>query len=137
MNLRFFRSPPQQAQNTPHRRGSHVGLAALAAVGNFGGGMAIGSSDSFGQQDIFGSCEDDAKSYAENNRKRSDSQDVLIGCVTELTTSADKKLFIVENEFAAHHDIQREHVDTQNKNWVFFKSSLMFWNKNFKCSVSA
>ena len=41
-----FLSPPQQPQNTRHRRGSHVGLAALAAVVLFGGGVAIGSSDS-------------------------------------------------------------------------------------------
>ena len=32
----MFLSPPQQPQNTSHRRGSHVGLATIAAVGLFG-----------------------------------------------------------------------------------------------------
>ena len=65
----MFLSPPQQAQSTRHRRGSHVGLIALVAVGLFGGGVAICSSDSFGLQGIFGSCQDDAKANAENIRK--------------------------------------------------------------------
>ena len=91
----LFLSPPQQQWNTRHRRGSQVGLAALAAVGLFGGGggVALGSSDSCGLQVIFGSCQDDAKANAENIRKISEFQDVLTQYVTEFTTSTDKKIF--------------------------------------------
>ena len=67
-----------------------MGLAALAAVGLFGGGVALGSSDSCGLQGIFGSCQDDAKANAENIRKLSDFQEVSTQYVTEFTTSTEK-----------------------------------------------
>ena len=98
-----------------------MGLAALAAVGLFGGGVGLGGSDSCGLQGVFGSCQDDAKANAENIRKLSDFQDVLTQYVTEFTTSTDKNFFMVENELAALHDIQRELVDTQNKNWALIQ----------------
>ena len=43
---RFFK-PPQSTKSTRQRRGvgASVGLAAFAAVGLFGGGLAVGSSD--------------------------------------------------------------------------------------------
>ena len=93
-----------------------MGLAAFAAVGLFGGGVALSSSDSCGLQGVFGSCQDDAKANAENIRKLSDFQDVLTQYVTEFTSPTDKVFFMVEKEMAALHDIQRELVDTQNKN---------------------
>ena len=87
----MFFSPPQQPQNTRHRRGSHVGLVDLAAVRLFGGGVALGSSDSCGLQGIFGSCQDDANANAEIIRKLSDFHVVLTQFVTEFTTSTGKK----------------------------------------------
>ena len=127
----MFLSPPQQQQRTRHRRGSHAGLAALAAVGLFGGGLAVGSSDSCGLQGIFGSCQDDAKANAENIRKISDFQDVLTQYVTEFTTSTDKKFFMVENELAALHEIQKELVETQDKNWNIIQQQFDIFERNF------
>ena len=126
----MFLSPSQQPRNTRHRRGSQVGLAALAAVGLFGE-VALGSSDSCGLQGIFGSCQDDAKANTENIRKLSDFQDVLTQYVIEFTTSTDEKFFMVEDELAALHDIQRELVDTQNKNWALIQQQFDVFEHNF------
>ena len=64
----MFLSPPPELKPNRKRRGSQVGLAALAAVGLFGGGLALGSSDSCGIRGIFGSCQDQAKANAANIR---------------------------------------------------------------------
>ena len=122
----MFLSPPQQQRNTRHRRGSQVGLAALAAVGLFGGGVALGSSDSSGLQGIFGSCQDDTKANAENIRKLSDFQDVLTQYVTEFTTSKDKKFFMVENELAPFTTSKGNLLIRRTKIGHLFNNSLMF-----------
>ena len=56
----LFLKPPQPTKSTRQRRGAGAGvdLAALAAVGLFGGGLAVGSSDSCGLRGIFGNCQD-------------------------------------------------------------------------------
>ena len=82
-------------------------------------------------QGIFGSCQDDAKANAENIRKLSDFQDVLTQYVTEFTTSTDKKFFMVENELAALHDIQRELVATQDTNWNIIQQQFDIFEHNF------
>ena len=44
----MFLAPPKPSEPTRQRRGAGVGVAALAAVGLFGGGLALGSSDGCG-----------------------------------------------------------------------------------------
>ena len=51
-------TPPQPPKSTRHRRGASMGLAALAAVGLFGGGLAVGGSDSCRLRGGFGNCQD-------------------------------------------------------------------------------
>ena len=50
----MFLKPPQPTKSTRQRRGAvaGVGLAALAAVGLFGGGLAVSSSDSWFTRDL-------------------------------------------------------------------------------------
>ena len=127
----MFLSPPQEPKPTRHRRGSQVGLAALAAVGLFGGGVALGSSDGCGIRGIFGSCQDQPKANADNIRRLSDFQDVLTQFVSEFTAVTDNRFFLVENELAALYSIQKEMAETQNKNWAIIQEQFDVFQHNF------
>ena len=50
-------TPPKLLKSTRHRRTARMGLADLAAVGLFGGGLAAGGSDSCGLRGLFGNCQ--------------------------------------------------------------------------------
>ena len=60
----MFLRPPSGSQPTRQRRGAGVGLAALAAVGIFGDGVAMGTSNSSGLRGVFAGCQDEAKANA-------------------------------------------------------------------------
>ena len=113
----MFLKPPQPTKSTRQRRGAGagVGLAALAAVGLFGGGLAVSSSDSCGLRGIFGNCQDQSKANAEIIRRLADFQNSLTDYVTEFITNTDEKFFLVENELAALNAIQSEMAATQDK----------------------
>ena len=49
-----FLTPPQPPKSTRLCRGTSLGLVALAAVGLFGGGLAVGGSVSFGLRGFLG-----------------------------------------------------------------------------------
>ena len=114
----MFLKPPQPTKSTRQRRGAGagVGLAALAAVGLFGGGLAVGGSASCGLRGIFGNCQDQSKANAENVRRLADFQNSLTDYITEFITNTDEKFFLVENELAALNAIQSEMAATQDKN---------------------
>ena len=95
----MFLRPP--SKRTRQRRGACVGLAALATIGLFGGGDAMGSSDSFSPRGIFGGYHDEAKANAANIRRISDFQDVLTEFFTEFSPDTDGKFFLVKKELAA------------------------------------
>ena len=116
---------------TRQRRGAAVGMAALAAVGLFGSGVAMGNSDSCGLRGIFGGCHDQTKANAENIRTISELQDVLTDFVTELSTNTDEKFFLVENELAALQAIQAELSRTQNTNWAIIQEQFYIYADNF------
>ena len=119
----MFLKPPQPNKSTRQRRGAGagVGLAALAAVRLFGGGLAVGSSDSCGLRGIFGNCQDQSKANAENIRRLADFQNSLTGYVTEFITHTNEKFFLVENGLAALTAILSELAPTQDKNWVIIQ----------------
>ena len=127
----MFLMPPQPPTSTRQSRGSQVGLAALAAVGLSGGGLALGSSDSCGLRGIFGNCQDQSKANAENIRRLSDFQNILTDYVTEFTTHTDEKFFLVENELAALNAIQSEMATTQDQNWAIIQEQLAIYEQNF------
>ena len=52
----MFLRPPSDSQPIRQRRGAAVGLAAFVAVGLFGRGAAMGSSNSCGLRGIIGIC---------------------------------------------------------------------------------
>ena len=110
----MFLKPPQPTKSTRQRRGAGagVGLAALAAVGLFGGGLAVGSSDSCGLRGIFGNCQYQSKANAENIRRLADFHNSLTDYVTEFISNTDETFFLVENELAALNAIQSEMAAT-------------------------
>ena len=104
----MFLKPPQSTKSTRQRcgAGAGVGLTALAAVGLFGGGLAVGGSDSCGIRGIFGNCQHQSKANAENIRRQAEFQNSLTDYVNEFITYTDEKFFLVENELAALNAIQ-------------------------------
>ena len=129
----MFLKPLQPTKSTRQRRGAGagVGLAVLAAVGLFGGGLAVGSSDSCGLRRIFGNFQDQSKANAENIRRLADFQNCLTDCVTEFITSTDEKFFLVENELAALNALQSELAATQDQNWAIIQEQLAVYEQNF------
>ena len=129
----MFLKPPQHTKSTRQRRGASagVGLAALAAVGLFGGGLAVGGSDSCGLRGIFGNCQDQSKANAENVRRLADFQNSPTDYITEFVTLTGEKFFLVENELAALNAIQSEMAATQDKNWVIIQKQLAVYEQNF------
>ena len=116
----FLTSP----NSTRKRRGSSVGLATVAAVGRFGGGLAVGGSDSCGFREISGNCQDQFKANAENFRCLVDFENPFTEYVPDFMTNTNEKLFLVENELAALNAFQSEMAATQDKNWVLIREQL-------------
>ena len=116
----MFLSPPKP-EATRQRRGAAVGMAALAAVGLLGSGVAVGNSDSCGLRGIFGGCYEQTRAKAESVRTIIEFQDVLTDFVTELSTNTDAKFFLVENELASLQAFQAEMSCTQNTNWTIIQ----------------
>ena len=104
-----------------------MGLAALAVVGLFRGGLAIGGSDSCG---IIGNCPDQPKGIAENVPRLADFQNSLTAYVTEFMTNRDEK-FLVENHLAALNAIQSEMAFTQDQNWVIIQEQVPVYEQIF------
>ena len=122
---------PLKPEATRQRRGTALGMAALAAVGLFGSGLVMRKSDSCGLRGIFGGCHDQTKANAKNIRTISEVQDVLTVFVTDLSTNTDEKFFLVENELAALQAIQAEMSRTQNTNWAIFQEQFDIYADNF------
>ena len=122
----MFLKPPQPTKSTRQRRGAGagVGLATYAAVGLFGGGLAVGGSASCGLRGIFGNCQDRSKANAENVCRLADFQNSLTDDVIEFTTHTVEKFFFVENELAALNAVQLEMAPIQDKNWVIIQEQL-------------
>ena len=128
----MFLTPPQPAKFTRQRRGgASVGLAALAAVGHSGDGLAVDGSHSSGLRGNFGKCQDQSKANAENVHLLDDFQNSFFDYVTEFTTKTNEKFFLVENELATVNAIQSELAATQDKNWVIIQEQLAFYEQNF------
>ena len=127
----MFLAPPQPPESTGRRRGATVGLAALATVRTFDGGLAIVGSDSCGLCGIFGICRNQSRANAEIVRRLAVFQTSLTNYVTEFITSTDEKLPLVENEVAALNAIQSEMAATQDKNRVINQEQLASCDQSF------
>ena len=88
----MFLTPPKRPKSTRQRRGAGagVGIAALAVVGLFGGGLAVGGSDSCGLRGFSENCQDQSNANAENVQRLADFQNTLTDYVTEFMTNTDE-----------------------------------------------
>ena len=90
----MFLCPPSETQPTRHRGGAGAGVAALATVGLFGGGVAFVGSDSCGPGDFL---EVVPSEFSENNLSFR-----LTGrpnaFVIEFFFKTDEKNFLFQNE---------------------------------------
>ena len=117
----------------PNRQkcGAKVGLAALAALGLLGGGLAVGASDSCGLRGIFGNFQDQSKADAENIHRWAGFQDPLTTYATKFTTYSNEKFYLVENELAGSNTSQAGISETRDKNWANIEEQLVFYEKIF------
>ena len=122
---------PPKSTGQRHGPGAGVDLAALAAVGLFGGGLAVGGSASCRLRSIFGHCQDQSKANAENVRRLADFQNSPTDYVTEFINNTDEKFFLVENELACLNAIQSEMAANQDKNWVIIQEHLAIYEQSF------
>ena len=129
----MFLKPPQPTKSTRQRRGAGavVGLAALAAVGLFGGRLAVGGSASCGLRGNLGNSQDQSKTNAKKVRRQADFQNSLTDYVTELITNTVEKFFLVDNEPAALNAIHSEMAATHDNNWVIIQKQLAVYEHDF------
>ena len=92
------------------RRRSHVGLLAMAGIGLFGSGSAMGSSGC-GLAGVFGSCQDQAQTNAANIEHLSTITSMLTNFVSRMNTENNEKFFLVKNKLG-----HRTHSTTNGRN---------------------
>ena len=129
----MFLKPTEPTKSTCQRRGAGagLGLAALAAVELFGGGLAVGGSGSCGLRRNFGKCQDQSQANAENVRCLTDFHNFPTEHVTEFMRNTDEKLFLAESELTALNDIHSEMAAIQDKKWVIIQKQLAVYEQLF------
>ena len=126
----FFNYETAAAQDV-HRspREAPLAMMALASVGLFGSGIALGGG-SCGIEGIFGSCHDKSKSNAENIQKLADFTEALTEDVIKLRKEVNDKFFTVTSELAAIKFVQKEMLEVQNRNWKIIEENFKVFQDN-------
>ena len=96
-------------------RAAPLAIMAVASVGLFGSGIALGSG-SCGLRGIFGSCHDRAKQNANNIEKLAEFTESLTQDVFKLRNEVNDKFFMVTTELEALKSVQKEMLEVQNRN---------------------
>ena len=117
--------------NGRSRRASHVGLLAMAGIGLFGSGIAMGSSGGCGLAGVFGTCQDQASTNAANIEHLRTLTSVLTSFVSRMNTENNEKFFIVKNKLEEIEKNQKQMVETQNKNWEVLQRQFEIIDQNF------
>ena len=97
-------------------RAAPLAMMALASVGLFGSGFALGGR-SCGIKGIVGSCHDKSEINAENKPKLADFTEALTDDVFKLENEVNDKFFMVTSELAAIKSVQKEMLEVQISNW--------------------
>ena len=104
-----------QARNR-QPRAAPLAMMALASVGLFGSGIALGSGEC-GLRGLFGSCHDRSKANAANIEKLAEFTESLTQDVFKLRNEVNDKFFMVTTELDALKSVQQEMLEVQNRNW--------------------
>ena len=106
-----------QARNRQPRVAA-LAMMALASVGLFGSGIALGSGEC-GLRGLFGSCHDRSKANAANIEMLAEFTESLTQDVFKLRNEVNDKFFMVTTELDALRSVQQEMLEVQNRNWKF------------------
>ena len=117
-----------QARNRKPRA-APLAIMALASVGLFGSGIALGSG-SCGLRGIFGSCHDRAKQNANNIEKLAEFTESLTQDVFKLRNEVNDNFFMVTTELEALKSVQKEMLEVQNRNWRFIEEQFEVFQHN-------
>ena len=97
-------------------RAAPLAMMALASVGLFGSGIALGGG-SCGIEGISGFWDDKSKNKAQNIQKLADFTEALTEeDVFKLRNEGNDKVFMVTSELAAIKSVQKEMLEVQNRN---------------------
>ena len=110
-------------------RAAPLAMMALASVGRFGSGIALGSG-SCGLRGIFGSCHDRAKQKAKNIEKLAEFTESLTQDVFKLRSEVNDKFFMVTTELEALNSVQKEMLEIQNRNWRIIEEHFEVFQHN-------
>ena len=117
-----------QARNRKPRA-APLAITALASVGLFGSGIALGSG-SCGLRGIFGSCHDRAKQNANNIEKLAEFTESLTQDVFKLRNEVNDKFSMVTTELEALKSVQKEMIEVQNRNWRIIEEHFEVFQHN-------
>ena len=87
-------------------------MMALASVGLFGSGIALGTGEC-GLRGIFGSCQEHAIQNAANMEKLSEFTEFLAEDVSKLRNEVNEKFFMVTTEIAAIKTVQKKSLKSK------------------------
>ena len=126
----FLNTEDATAQARTRRpRAAPIAMMALASVGLFGSGIALGSG-SCGLRGIFGSCHDRAKQNAKNIEKLAEFTESLTQDVFKLRNELNDKFFMVTTELGALKSVQKEMLEVQNRNWRIIEEHFEVFQHN-------
>ena len=117
--------------NGRSKRGAHVGMLAMAGIGLFGSGIAMGSSGGCGLAGVFGTCQDKAQTYAANIEHLGTITSMLTCFVSRMNTVNNEKFFVVKNKLEDIENNQKQMEETQNKNWEIIERQFEIIDQNF------
>ena len=125
--LNYETAAAQYVHRSP--RAAPLSMMALASVGLFGSGIALGGG-SCGIKGIFGSCHDKSNTNAENIQKLANFTEALTEDVFTLRNEVNDKFFMVTSELAATKTVQKEKLEVQNRNWQIIEEHFKVFQDN-------
>ena len=127
----FLQTNANGQQESPVRRGAHVGALAVAGIGLFGSGLMMGGSGNCGLRGIFGSCQVQAKTNAANIDHLGTITTILADHVTKMKTDTGQKFLLVGKKLKEVEEAQQQMVETQNQNWQLIEEQFNAISMNF------
>ena len=110
-------------------RAASLAMMALASVGLFGSGIALGT-DERGLRGISGSCHECAKQNAANIEKIAEFTEFLSEDAFKLRSDVNDNFFMVTTELDALIAVQKEKLEIQKRNWKVIQEQFEIFGQN-------